>query len=72
MTVDEKSMKWTQLPTSVWKMELETCVKGKGFRANLNTEIIMPFMYMDSWMLSVWDCEFLRRDLLFFKETELS
>ena len=70
--MDGKSLKWTQLPTPVWKMELETCVNGKGFRDNLNTEVVLPFLYMDRWMLSVWDCVSLRRDLLIFKETELS
>ena len=54
------------------KMELETCVNDKGFRDNMNTDVVLPFMYMDGWMLSVWDCESLRRDLLIFKEIELS
>jgi hypothetical protein len=72
VTVDEKSLKWTRLPTPVWKMELETCVNNKGFRDNLNTEVVLPFLYMDRWMLAVWDCEALRRDLLIFKEIELS
>ena len=72
VTVNEKTKKWIQLPCDVWKVELDTFVSDRGFRRNLSTEIVLPFMYMDRWMLGVWDCKALRRDLLIFKEIELS
>ncbi len=68
VTVNEKSLRWTQMPSDVWKMELEKYTKDKVFRGNLSTEFIMSFLYMDRWMLSLWNCAHLRRDLLIFEE----
>ena len=70
--LNEKSLKWVQMPSDVWKLELETCIKDKGFRGNQNTDIILPFVYMGRYLMCVWDCDSLRRDLLLFKEIELS
>jgi hypothetical protein len=66
--VDGAEGRKAQIPITRWKQEIDMVVKSKVYKKELPTEILLPILYDNQWLLLIWDFARRVREALIFKE----